>query len=426
MDLKDKAVLVVDGGSFHSFALKLAESFGQVFYYSEWKDSFPNMAEAVVGSEWEDGEQLETFDGLPLTRVKNMFDYIDQSDCVVFLDVYNGDLSEYLRSKGKPVFSGFAGCDLELDRWTARELFKQNGIDVSEAKKITGLPALRKYLEKQKDKKWVKISSYRKTTETFAHKDWASTELKLDAMAYKLGMLQHITEFIVENDLPDMVEEGYDGFNVHGEYPSKALAGVEVKNQSYAGKIFKYEDLTKGVKAVNEGLKPLLKAVGYQGAISTEIRTSKDNSKHYLLEPTARLPSPPNELYSSMYQNLGEIVWDICNGKVPEIKTDKEYGMELVLSVNWEDDQAQHLPIKFPAKYRSNIKLKNPIIIDGEYSCLLIGGISQVGNIVATGDSLEDCKKQILEIFEEVSYANNSTDLSCLDKAIEEFEKMNR
>jgi len=425
-DLSKKSCLVIENGGFHSFALKLAESFGAVYYYTEYKNAFPNMAEAVVGSEWQNGEMLEEFDGLPLIRVRHLFDYVKEVDCIVFLDTYNGDMADFFRDMGKPVFSGFAGCELELDRWTARELFDEQGMDLADAKRIVGLPALRKYLDKQDDKKWVKVSRYRKLTETFATKDPASTELKLDQMAYKLGPLQHISEFIVESDLPDMVEEGYDGFNVHGEFPAESLAGVEIKGCSYAGAIFKYDDLTEGVKKVNEGFAPILKKVGYQGAFSTELRTSKDGKKHYILEPTTRCPSPPNELYQELYTNLAEIVWEVANGRLPVIETKHKYGMQLVLQVNFQDDDAQHISINFPEKYRANIKLKNPIKIDGEYYALLINDISEVGAIVATADSLEECKKKIIEVFEEFNYANNATELSDLDKAIEEFEKMTK
>lgn len=423
-NLKDKKIICVESGGFHSFCLKLAESFGTVYYYTEWKNAFPSMPDAVVGSEWEDGEMLDTFEGLPLIRIKNLFDYVDSADAIIFLDVYNGDMAEHFRQMGKPVFSGFAGCDLELDRWEAREIFKEQDIEISEGKRIVGIDALKKYLEKQKETKWVKISSYRKATETFSAKDWPSTEMKLDALAFKLGPLKHIIEFIVESDLPDMVEEGYDGFNVHGEFPEQSLSGVEVKGLSYAGMIFNYEDLTEGVKSVNEKLKPILEKVKYQGAFSTEIRTTKDNKNHYMLEPTARCPSPPSELYQNIYTNLAEIVWEVSNGRLPEIKTEHKYGMQLVLQINWQDEQAQHVPITFPKKYRENIKLKNPIIIDDEYYCLLINGISEVGAIVATGDSLEECKKEIEEIFSEVCYLCNSTELNCLDDAIEEFNKM--
>ena len=421
-DLSKKSCLIIESGGYHSFALCLAEKFGTVYYYTPWKNAFPSMADAVVGSEWEDGEMLDTFDGLPLVRIKNMFDVVNEVDCIVCPDTYNGDLQEFFREQGKAVFGSFAGEDLELDRWLAREIFEEHKIDLSDAKRIVGIDALKKYLEKQKDKKWVKISSYRKEFETFAHKDWFNTEIKLDQLAYKLGPLKHITEFIVESDLPDMNETGFDGFFVDGEFPDKTLAGCEIKGVSYAGKIYNYKDLPEEVTAVNDGLKPILAKVKYQGAISSEIRS--DGKKHYLLEPTCRLPSPPNELYQNMYLNLPEMVWEISNGRMPEIETKDKYGLELVLNTNWQDEQATHIPVSFDEKYRKNIKLKNPIKIDGNYYCLLINGISEVGSIVATGNDLQACKKEIEEVFDNFKYPNGCSEISHLDEAIEAFEKM--
>lgn len=423
-DLKNKTCLVYDCGGYHSFALRLAEDFGTVYYYTPWKNAFPSIADAVVGSEWEDGVQLDTFDGLPLVRIKHLFEVIDDVDCIVFPDTYNGDMQEYFREKGKPVFGSFIGEDLELDRWEARGYFKSQKMDLSDAKRIVGMEALRKYLEKQTEKKWVKISAYRKEFETFDATDWFTTEIKLDQLAYKLGPLKHIVEFIVESDLPDMNETGYDGFFVDGKYPSKTLAGCEIKGVSYGGRIYEYDELPEEIKKINEDLTPMLTKVGYQGAISTEIRT--DGTKHYLLEPTCRLPSPPNELYQNMYVNLPQMVWAIANGEMPTIETDKKYGLELVLNYNPQDEQPTHIPVSFPEKYRGNIKLKNPIKIDGNYYCLLINNVSEVGSIVATGDSLEDCKKEIEEIFKEFKYPGCCSEIGHLDEAIEAFDKMEK
>ena len=421
-DLSKKSCLIIESGGYHSFALCLASKFGTVYYYTPWKNAFPSMADAVVGSEWEDGEMLDTFDGLPLIRIKNMFDVIKDVDCIVCPDVYNGDLQEYFRDLGKPVFGSFSGEDLEIDRWEAREVFKEQKMDLAEGKRIVGIDALKKYLEKQKSKKWIKISCFRKEFETFSATDWFTTELKLDHLAFKLGPLKYITEFIVEDDLPNMNETGYDGFFVDGKYPEKTLAGCEIKGVSYAGKIYDYKDLPTEVVKVNEGLAPILAQVKYQGAISTEIRS--DGKKHYLLEPTCRLPSPPNELYQNLYTNLPEIVWEIANGRLPEIKHEKKYGMQLVLNINFADEQPTHIPVSFDEKYRDNIKLKNVIKVDGNYYCLLINGISEVGAIVATGDTLEECKKQIEEVFDNFKYPNCCSEISHLDEAIEAFEKM--
>lgn len=421
---EDVTALVIENGGYHSFALELAKTYKKVYYYTPWESAFPSMADAVVGSEWEDGEMLDTFDGYPLERIKDLYEVLAEVDCVICPDVYNYDFQEYVRSIGKPVFGCFGGGLLELDRIGARDYFKEQKIDLPDSKQIVGIENLKKYLEKQKDKKWIKIGFYRKEFETFAHTDWFTTEIKLDYLAFKLGPLKHIIEFSVESDLPDLNEVGYDGFCVNGEYPAKAVAGCENKGVAYAGKVFDYKDLIEPIKAVNEGLAPLLKSVGYQGAISTEIRS--DGKKHYLLEPSCRLPSPPNELYQSMYTNLAEIVWEIANGKMPEIKTDKEYGLQMVLNINFQDELPTHIPISFPEKYRDNIKLKNPIKIDGNYYSLRINDIADIGAIIAKGDSLKECREKIEEVFNELKYPNCSSEMSHVDEAIEMFGKMEK
>lgn len=423
-DIKDVVALVIENGGYHPFALELSKTYKKVYYYTPWESAFPSMADAVVGSEWENGEMLDTFDGFPLVRIKDMFEVLDEVDCVICPDVYNYDFQEYLRGLKKPVFGCFLGGELELDRWNAREMFKDKNMDLPTAKRIVGIDNLKKYLEKQKNKVWVKIGFYRKEFETFAHTDWFTTEIKLDYLAFKLGPLKHIVEFICEADLPDMNEVGGDGFFVAGEFCTTTVAGCENKGLAYAGKVFAYKDLNEPIKAVNEGLRPLLTQAGYQGAISTEIRS--DGKKHYLLEPSTRLPSPPSELYQSMYTNLAEIVWKIANGEMPEIKTDKQYGVQMVLNINFQDELPTHIPVTFPEKYRDNIKLKNVIKIDGNYYSLRINDIADIGAIIAKGNSLKECRDKIEEVFNELKYPNCSSEMSHVDEAIEMFEEMEK
>ena len=47
-DIKKKVLLVVDNGLFFEFALKLADYFGKVYYYNEWKNSYPSMVDLAV------------------------------------------------------------------------------------------------------------------------------------------------------------------------------------------------------------------------------------------------------------------------------------------------------------------------------------------------------------------------------------------
>lgn len=423
-NLKDKKVLFYCTGAFHPFALKLAESFGRVYYYTYWQTGFPCIEDALVGSEWEDGQMLEDFDGLPLTRVESFFDYVDDVDLIVFPDCYTGDIAEYFKNKGKAVFSSMRGGDLEIERYDAKQLFKQAGIDVKPTKRIIGVDKLKEYLKKSTGKKWIKISKYRKCFETFCCEDYRMAELEIDRLAYKLSPFKNIIEFLVEDDIPKAVEEGIDTFSVHGEYPENCVAGVENKGLAYCGMCYPYEELTEGIKKVNKKLAPLFKEFEYQGAFSTEIRTT-DNGEHFLLEPTARFPSPPSELYAEMYKDIGNIVWEIGNGRMPKVECEKKYGLEMVLNVNFQDDESTHLAIYFPEEIRKYIKIKNPIKVDGQYYSLLINGISDVGSIVVTGDSIEECRKEMEEVFNQVKVRGLTSEMSHIDDAIEEFRKMN-
>ena len=94
-DYKSKSIMVYDNGLFVELALKLSKTFGKVYYYSPWKNGFPKSNAALPGT------------GFPeITRVNNFFDYIKDSDCFVFPDIYDGDLQLYLKNQGHPVF----GC----------------------------------------------------------------------------------------------------------------------------------------------------------------------------------------------------------------------------------------------------------------------------------------------------------------------------
>ena len=198
--------LVLDNGSFHHIAIRLAQVYKKVYYAPNWRSSFPAIEEAWVGREFVDGEPIDTFDGLPLETIEHPFEVIDECDILVTPDVYMGDLAAYFHDKGKPVFGSMRAEDLEIERFTAHQLFKEYGIDVSNAKEIIGIDKLRDYLKKQKSKKWIKISKFRKLFETFGADDMRLTELELDRLAYSLGPMKNLVPFIVEDDVGRSVQ----------------------------------------------------------------------------------------------------------------------------------------------------------------------------------------------------------------------------
>jgi len=284
MSIKDKKILIFDTGSFFETALKLADYFQQVYYYCAWESGFPGMDKAVLGSEWKDGKQLDTFDGKNLKRVLSFYDYIDEVDVILFTDVYWGDLQEYLRNLGYNVFGCGYGSELELDRWDTAKTFKENGMDVASMKKIIGIDALKEELQKVEDK-YIKISRYRKCTETFHHETYELSLPIIHKMQSELGPLSKIAEFIICDPIEAIVEEGIDSYTVNGEYPNVVLVGAEIKDAAYAGAIMQYKDLSKGILKTNKQISPLFKECQYKGFFSTEVRSTKDD-KNYLIDMT--------------------------------------------------------------------------------------------------------------------------------------------
>jgi hypothetical protein len=417
---KDKVILCVDNGLFFEFCLKLADHFKKVYYYTEWKDAYPGMAEAVVGTEWKNGKKLKTFDGKNIERIENLFEVIEEIDCFFTPDIYDGDLLELLERSGIPCFGSGKAERLELNRFETALEMKKIGMDVANTVKIIGMEALRNHLKKVKDK-YVKISKYRKTFETFHHIDYRLSEPLLDNVENTLGPLKYICEFLVVDAIPAIVEEGIDAYAINGELPSKMFTGCEIKDVAYAGKMIDEKDLSVGNKKVNEKFGILLKKYDHNGFFSTEVRTTKDG-KHYFIDPCMRLGLPPNALYQEIYENLGDIIWKGANGILVEPEASNPYGMEVLISSGWHS--GNHQTVYFSPEVRQWVKLINPIKIDGTYHVLRLGDSTTIGSLVAVGKSHEECAKKIKAMADKIEGYDLNIKTEGIDEAIEAFNTM--
>lgn len=422
---KNKTILCFDNGLFFEFCLALADDYKEVLYYSPWDySSFPNIEKARIGSEWVNGKQLSTFDGKPFRVVPNFFDHLEEADVILFTDCYQGDVMEHLRSMGYPVCGSGKGQILELDRWKCKQLFKSVGMDVNGMKRVVGVTALRDVLSKEKNK-YIKVSSYRKLVESFHHEEYKLSCVILDEIQSKLGPVAETIEFIIEDPIDAVVEEGIDIYTVNGKYPKMVLSGVEIKGEAYYGELIEYSKLSAGVQKTTDAIAPLMKEYQYKGFFSTEVRTTKDN-KNYLIDMTCRLPLPPSPLYPLMFDNLGEIVWGLANGELVDIKPKAKCGLYLLISST--NYGANYQSLSFPEKYRDNIKLVNPVKVDGDYCNMNINEFPdvRVGGIAVSGNSFEECKKMVEEIADEIKGFGISINTSYVDKAKEEFDKMKK
>lgn len=402
---RSKTVCVYDHGLFVELAITLSKSFGRVLYYAPWETGAPKSHVRCVG---------EGVDGIE--RVASIWPHLDEVDLFVFPDVYEGALQEYLAKLGKRVWGCRMGEELELDRVAVKEHCRALGIDIGPYTVHRGLDALRSHL-KRHDNQFVKIPALRGDMETFKADNYALIEPRLNELANNVA--SKTMEFICEDEIPDAIEVGYDGYTVDGRFPKEGIVGVEVKDQAYVCAAMPYRELPESVRGVNGCLAGTLKDYTYRGFISTEIRATPDG-KAYLIDPCARCGSPPSELYQVMISNIADVMWEGAGGVVIEPELIKPFGAELLLISEWADKNWQH--VEFPKSIREHVKLRNLMVIEGEYYVApQSNGTTAVGAVVAMGDTQEEAIAECKRLAEMVEGYSIEKPVAALDKAGEQL-----
>ena len=274
----------------------------------------------------------------------------------------------------------------------------------------------------------VKISEYRGNFESFLCENYKALELDIDDMTKELGIYKKITEFIVEDAINDVVELGTDLYTVDGKYPSKFLAGIEVKDRGYVGSFKDYSFWPKPLMEINEKLSPILKNCGARCNFSTEVRIGKDHIP-YPVDYTARMAAPPGEIMMELYTNLAEIYWKGANGIMVDPIPSGLFACEVIIqSENMGSAMPQQIDI--PKELDKFVKLHNACKMDGSYYITPINGcrFSQIGGIVGIGNTMEEAHKKAAEIAKEVK--GHSLEIKAdevfedVKKELEKAEKM--
>lgn len=434
--------LVVDNGLFPHVAFCLAEKMAEVLYWTPSVNAFPKSNLALPGDGFDE-----------IRRVLSVEEHFDEVDLVVFPDVMFGHMQAMLAAAGKLVFGPGLGERLELDRWFTKKLLRSLGMPVAESHRIHGMAALREFIEKNEEQKWwIKTSRFRGDFETFEVEGYRLAKPKLDELEHSLGFKSEVYPFIVERDIPAIIEVGYDGACIRGEFAPTAMFGVERKDTGYLGIVKPYEELPEEVKWVNAKVAPWLAEQGYCGFFSSEVRCqeleavmedwpeveededtictprneleSVPGSKNaaFLTDPCCRAASPPSELYIEWASNWPEFILAAAQGTLIDIEPVQKWGAEIMLHSGWADCHWQ--AVDFPDEIARYVKLRNVCQINGQV-CSVPQGFSlpEIGAVVATGDTLleaaELCKERALQVkgyFIEAKVA-------ALPEAIAEIEK---
>ena len=414
-DLSKKIVMVVDTCNFLEFAVKLSNDFGRVFYYCPNIEFLVKSPKDLVG------------DGIPeIIRVKGDSEFwrlVDSGeiDLFVFPDVYMSGLQVHLRDHGHLVFGMGRAEFLELDRWKSRLTQERLGLPVPRTERVVGVDNLQKKLESIDDT-FVKISNYRGDAETYHHIKKTMSGEFIDKLNYDLGYSKDTYEFILEQSI-EGVEAGYDGWTSDGQFPVKSMYGYEVKDLAYVGKIVNDEDIPVALTLINNGLSSIFHENTSRGFFSTEIRVGNDRVP-YLIDPCMRCGEPPSEGNIENLVNLGEVVWEVANGRNPIPVFEKKFLAMIMIGSVWAE--SNWMKVNFPSEYKRFIKLNNYMIDSkGEYCIVPMkrGEQCNIGSIIGLGDTLESAIKNAKEISEKVKGYDIMVEESALDKAQEVIDE---
>ena len=412
ISLKDKCVCVICSPLFISLAERLSRDFGRTLLHVPYSGTFPTLNQGMVGTGIPDVEKVESVFG----------DHFEDVDLFVFPDIMHSALQVQLELMGKRVWGARLGEELEQHRELCKRIMEKEGLPVAPWKTLIGMTALRAHLEKHKNQH-VKINKWRGLTETFFAPSAGAVSAKLNDLQNELGAFEETCLFIVEDDLPDKVEVGTDVYCIDGDYPTKTLIGIEVKDLGYCAEFVEWAKIPEPLRRWNEVMAPYFEGYGYRGFLSCEIRVGKDHVP-YQIDACCRAGSPPSELYQEFYVNLAEILWEGAGGKLVDPEPIAKFGAQIVLKSTWANGHLQ--PIKYLEEYANNVKLFDYVIIEGRRFVLpLEKDVTEIGAVVGWGDTMEEAIAMVQEVGESIEGFGIKFAIGPVEKALEQMQDMN-
>jgi len=196
-------------------------------------------------------------------------------------------------------------------------------------------------------------------------------------------------------------------------------------NCGYIGKMIRYDRLPKQIKSVNEKFAPILKTYDYRAAFSTEIRVD-EKKEGYFIDPTLRFPEPNTALTLEMYDNYSEIIWDVANGKVPNIKWTYEWGCEFIIKS--ELGKTEPVAFQFPDKYKKYIKFKNLVVDDKGVHWYTPNNVemAEVGAVIGLGRTMDQAVKMATEIAETIKCFDIKIKTDCIEDANKQIKDLRK
>jgi len=380
-------ILVIDTGYFMEVPLELAyrEQTETIYYYVDYNKDFPEIQKYAPGDGF-----------IEIVKVRDYAAYIDEADLIVFPDVGYGGIADYLRKHGYRVYgASYLGQLLELDRKYMHEIASKLGIHRPETKVVEGLSNLLQYLREDTGKThYVKVSTWRGNMETIKVTNPVDAEALLSTAG--LGPYLEKLEFIVEEAIQEnAVEIGADMFFNGKEIIRPYLFSPEVKDTITVTRWVNESPLDQ---LFIEKIEQWLAKTGYRGQISVEGFLTEDG-KFYLLDVTARQPFPAGGVIAKSIPNYHEILYQIAEGEYPEIKPATEYGVEIVVGVEYPK---LYLPVTIENEAETIRTSITPKIMARVRGRLWHLPGETVCGVVGLGASIEEAYNKAVEAVEKV------------------------
>lgn len=338
---------------------------------------------------------------------------------ITCFDVGTGDIVSHLREEGYTVLgNGREGEDLEQNRWKLKNLMKELGLPVQHTIRIQGVTRLREFLSKNPDK-FVKVDIFRGSEgmESFKADNLENVELRLDRIEVALGPYKEKYQFIVEDDIGEAIEPGWDLWFNGEEFIKPYLYAYEFHKGAYIGKFV--EKMPKPCQMVADKLAPYLKHIDYRGPISTEMRVTKDGTP-YLIDICSRLPAPCSAVYSQAIKNYTELIYKVATKQKTTIEVNAPYVG--IIPLEAKDAKKNWNKIIFDPSIRKELQFNQTSKVDGSYYS--VPGEEEIVVILsAIGNSIEEIKNKLESNMDKVDCDGMNKDVS-LDGLWKELEKV--
>lgn len=370
--------MIVDSGLFLPFAHRMAKACRRTLFYCPNEEPFPTINRCCIGDGFEDIEKVQ--DDYEFWKLKNEVDFY------CFPDISRAGLQLELESQGKPVWGSRRADALEILRQYFHKVLGEVGLPVPTFKVVHGLNALRSHLKDEEDK-FLKISKYRGSMETWHWRSWSLDEGMLDLLAVRFGPAKELIPFMVFDNIETDIEIGSDTYGVDGLWPSLMLNGIEAKDKAYLSAVTKREDMPSCLQEVLEGFSPILKHFRMRNQWSTEIRKTEDS--FFFTDPTPRGGLPSSNSQYAAWTNFPEIVQAGAEGELLEPETDCKYTAECMISGK---KKAELWPaVEVPDELKDHTGFANCCEIDGRLVFPSDEDSSgDLGWLVAKGNTFEE------------------------------------